>query len=200
MSYRVSLSCPELALCKLPLYFPAVPSLYELVQAVQETLTRLPRDLRQKKFAFFDMTGRELVDDADVRRVVESHVGELQLVLLSDRRGAMHVYVQFPTGNITALEVEASDSLENVKQKIQDKLGIPADVQRLIFGSNSLEDGRTLVNYNITNGATLLLTPHLRGGAKAEVFTEAYSHSPSQLELPPRTEETFGQHLPLVSL
>jgi len=83
----------------------------------------------------------------------------------------MHIFVKTFTGKTITLDVESTESTENIKAKIQAKQGIPPEQQRLTYAGKELEYGFNLQDYDIQKESTIDLGIRLRGGGCIDLDT-----------------------------
>ena len=113
--------------------------------------------------------------------------------VLSTAAWAMCLNVELPSGETIALDVESGDSIDNVKQKVQNAAGVSVTEQYLYYGGKFLYNGRTLADYNIQKESTLLVASEEKGVPNGVRLTEE-SATGIAIELTEKMTLTAGEY------
>ena len=134
----------------------------------------IPPDQQHLIFANHELEDDHTLSDYNIQKQSTLH-------LLKCQHGSMQIFVKTLTGKITTLEVKPNDPIEDVKVKLQSKVGIPPDQQCLIFEGRQLEAGHVLSDYKIEADETLYFVLRLCGSIP--IFVKVHTHRSITLQV-----------------
>ena len=139
------------------------------VAELKEKITEregIPAEQQRLVFAGKCLEDDRVLSDYNIQK-------ESTINLLLRLRGGMQIFVRTLTGKTATIEVDGTETIADLKEKLREREGIPADQQRLVFAGKLLEDDRTISDYNIRKESTVHLLLRLKGGM--QVFMKTFT-------------------------
>jgi hypothetical protein len=136
------------------------------IASLRQYVKKLARQSRSKKRAIDDIAAADAVDSKAVVSVSNGNNDVSREVAPQSEAGEkkpIQVLIKQLTGETMVITIDPDDAVLRLMQIYEERAGLPVSLQRLTFGKHTLEEGRTLRHYNITQCVTIQLVGRLRG-------------------------------------